>query len=297
MIRVYSIRDKRNKQYAILICGLLAAFAAFFIFLGFFFLFAVMLVFVLSIYAFIRKRFWKRKKLLQQNFPIHYITLLEEEVPQYKQLSDQQKIQFHSRMMIFLSEVKIHGIKTDLEDRDKILVAASALLPVLSFQEFEYSGLKEVLIYPEAFDENYQFGSTKDKKGARILGQVNSGQMSGTMILTKPALRAAFKTYTQKSHVGFHEFIHLVDGADGRIDGVPAMFMTKADYLMWQKLMAKEIVAIRKGKSDISRYALTNEVEFFAVSCEYFFDTPKKFRKEHPELYQLLVKVFQQEPI
>lgn len=297
MIAVYSIRDKQNKRYAIVVCGIIAAFAAVFAFIGFRYFFSLgVLAFMILVYLFLRRRFWKRNKLLKSSFPVHYIEILKDEIPSYSKLSEENKEVLHSRIMIFLSEVKIVGIGTDVEDIDRILVATSALLPVMSFREFEYSGLKEVLIYPEAFDENYQYGLSRNKKGASILGQVNSGQMSGTMILTKPALRTAFKKHTQKSHVGFHEFIHLVDGADGRIDGVPAMFMTHSDYKLWQVLMKEEIKAIRSGKSDISRYALTNEVEFFAVSCEYFFDTPKKFRKEHPELYKLLVKVFQQEP-
>jgi hypothetical protein len=49
---------------------------------------------------------------------------------------------------------------------------------------------------------------------------------------------------------------------------------------------------IEQGKSDINPYALTNNAEFLAVVSEYFFDTPDKFLKKHPELYHRLSAIF-----
>jgi Mlc titration factor MtfA (ptsG expression regulator) len=51
---------------------------------------------------------------------------------------------------------------------------------------------------------------------------------------------------------------------------------------------------IRRGQSDINPYALTNEVEFFAVATEYFFERPGVMQRKHPELYAMLARVFRQ---
>ena len=52
---------------------------------------------------------------------------------------------------------------------------------------------------------------------------------------------------------------------------------------------------IIEGKSDINPYGTTNEAEFFSVVSEYFFQRPKLLEKNHPELYELLAKVFNQD--
>ena len=46
--------------------------------------------------------------------------------------------------------------------------------------------------------------------------------------------------------------------------------------------------------SDINRYALTNEAEFFAVIAEYFFERPGVMQRKHPTLYEALERVFNQ---
>ena len=47
--------------------------------------------------------------------------------------------------------------------------------------------------------------------------------MNGIMILSKPDLLHGFRNARDRHNVGIHEFAHLVDKADGVIDGVPAV--------------------------------------------------------------------------
>ena len=51
-----------------------------------------------------------------------------------------------------------------------------------------------------------------------------------------------------------------------------------------------------ENRSDINPYGATNEAEFFAVVAEYFFERPDLLRSQHPELYDLLVNIFKQQP-
>jgi Mlc titration factor MtfA (ptsG expression regulator) len=95
--------------------------------------------------------------------------------------------------------------------------------------------------------------------------------------------------------VGIHEFVHLLDKADGEIDGIPEALL-KHDYVgPWLIEIKKEMKRIEKHHSDINPYALTNNAEFLAVVSEYFFDNPEKFKHRHPELYRLLSTIFNQE--
>jgi hypothetical protein len=52
---------------------------------------------------------------------------------------------------------------------------------------------------------------------------------------------------------------------------------------------------MRRGDSDINPYGLTNEAEFFAVATEYFFERPGVMERKHPELYEMLSRVFNQD--
>jgi MtfA peptidase len=60
--------------------------------------------------------------------------------------------------------------------------------------------------------------------------------------------------------------------------------------------MQHEIKLIHEDRSDIDPYGATNEAEFFAVVSEYFFDRPKLLKEKHPELYELLEKIFCRQP-
>jgi hypothetical protein len=56
--------------------------------------------------------------------------------------------------------------------------------------------------------------------------------------------------------------------------------------------MHTEINRIRENESDINPYGVTNESEFFAVAAEYFFERPALFAEKHPDLFQLMEKIF-----
>ncbi len=124
---------------------------------------------------------------------------------------------------------------------------------------------------------------------------VGSGEMNRMMILSKPALRKGFDNETDKQNVGIHEFVHLIDKADGDTDGIPKVLMKNQYIIPWLKLMHEEIREIRKNESDINPYGSTNEAEFFSVVSEYFFSRPHLFSKKHPELFQLLEKIYSQD--
>ena len=63
-------------------------------------------------------------------------------------------------------------------------------------------------------------------------------------------------------NVGVHEFAHLVDKSDGIIDGVPGVGLDRQAVGPWLDLVRRKMVEIEEGKSDINRYALTNQAEF-----------------------------------
>ena len=217
-----------------------------------------------------------------------YKDLLYENVAFYRRLDDNGKKSFENRVQHFLSATRITGIKTDVEDIDRVLIGASAIIPIYAFDDWEYVNLKEVLLYPETFGENFQ-----TEGGDRVvMGMVGSGAMQQVMILSQHALRQGFSNKTDKSNTAIHEFVHLVDKTDGDVDGVPEVLLTNRYVLPWLDMVHKNIKDIIRDRSDINPYGASNQAEFLAVAAEYFFERPDLLKKNHPELYAMLEIIF-----
>ncbi len=238
-----------------------------------------------AIYAFSSTR-----KKPAEKFPKHWHTLLSEHVNFYSELSELEQHRFQKRMMVFLSEVYLDSVDIQLEDLDRVLIAASAVIPVFYFPEWHYTNLRTVLLYPEAFNEDLGFSETDKKR--QILGIVGNGQFEKQMILSRKALHDGFHPSSSKTNTAVHEFVHLIDKLDGMTDGVPERLIAKPYVIPWLKLIHKEMEAINDNKSDIRNYGGTNEAEFLAVASEYFFEHPEQMKKKHPDLYQMLKDCF-----
>jgi Mlc titration factor MtfA (ptsG expression regulator) len=233
----------------------------------------------------------RRRQARRQPFPREWEKVLWEYVVFYQALEPPEQARFRRELQVFLAEKRITGIKTDIDDKTRVLAAASAIIPIFGFPEWEWNQISEILIYPSRFDEEFQFDGGPDD---RTLGMVGSGAMNRLMILAKPDLFSGFRNPRDARNVGLHEFAHLVDKSDGVVDGLPAVGLSREAIGPWLDLVRKEMDKMERGKSDINPYGLTNEAEFFAVATEYFFEKPGIMERKHPELYAMLTKVFQQ---
>ena len=240
--------------------------------------------------AFWNKRAWKLPK---KPFSQEWRIILQQKINFYNALSGEEKPKFEYKIQEFLLNCRITGIKVDVNDTDRILVASSAVIPIFNFPEWRYTNIYEVLLYPDKFNERYEFTG----EGRSILGMVGTGPMEGKMILSKPALHHGFSNATDKKNTAIHEFIHLIDKQDGNIDGIPELLMQNQAAIPWMDLMNKKMDEIYEEESDINPYGGTNKVEFFAVAGEYFFERPKLLQQKHPELYSHLEKAFQHDMI
>ncbi|MEN7547133.1 M90 family metallopeptidase [Rapidithrix thailandica] len=224
--------------------------------------------------------------------PEEWKQILQEEVAFYQQLSQKNKKQFENDVMEFLHDVQVVGVDTEVEDLDLMLVASSAVIPMFAFPKWKYRDLKEVLLYSNSFNRNFE----TDGDERTIAGMVGNGYMRNSLLLSKRSLREGFRNKTSKNNVGIHEFIHLIDREDGSVDGIPEILLQHQYVLPWVEHIRQGITAIVASESDINPYGATNTAEFFSVASEYFFKRPKLFRKKHPELYRLMKLAFQQNP-
>lgn len=252
-------------------------------------LIAVILFIAIAIYALYF--FARQKKQLKATGeqPLN-TALLNDHVLFYKNLDAEGKKSFEEDVHYFLSHTRITGVDTSVEELDKLLIASAAVIPIFHFKQWRYYNLKEVLLYSDSI--NHQFES-KGNANRNILGMVGDGVYNGSLFLSKHALRQGFANKTDKQNTAIHEFVHLIDKADGDTDGLPELLLDKQYVFPWLHLMHQNMQQIAKGQSDIDSYAYTNQAEFFAVASEYFFERPHLLADKHPELYKLLAEMFE----
>lgn len=220
--------------------------------------------------------------------PDNYEEVLSDYVRFYSNLNEEGKRKFEEKFKKFLSAVKITGANAEVEDLDRILIGAAAVIPTYYIPDWEYVNLREVLVYPGYFNTDFeQHGQERS-----ISGMVGTGAMQNVMIVSKWDLRQGFINGKNNHNTAIHEFVHLIDKMDGTLDGVPELLLERKLIPKWQELTQKEMERIRRGESGIDPYGATSPVEFFAVVSEYFFEQPEVFAVHYPELNEVLTRIF-----
>ena len=248
---------------------------------------AVIFLGALGLYFIFRKETFDNS-----NFEERWREVLVNEVAFYKNLISSEKARFEVDVYKFFSKVRITGVDTIIYDKDRLLVASSAVIPLFGYPGSSFDNISEVLIYKGTFNHDYE---TKGKD-RNILGMVGDGVMNRQMIISQPALINGFNRENSAHNTGIHEFVHLLDKADGETDGVPKFVLQSKEVQPWLDVVDGEIEKILAGESVIRPYGATNEAEFFSVASEYFFMQPKILLENHPELYNKLVKIYHQDP-
>jgi Mlc titration factor MtfA (ptsG expression regulator) len=242
------------------------------------------------ILAYLFWRYNQQRRRIAVPIPANLDDILERRVAYYAKLSAPEKNRFREEVQVFLQETRIDPVGTTIDDTDRVLVAASAVIPIFGFPEWHYTNLTDILIYDDHFNAEFQ----AEGRNRQYMGMVGTGAYNGKMLLSKTALREGFSNKTDKENTAIHEFVHLLDKADGAIDGVPEALLQQPYTLPWLNLVHQKMLEIRQDKSDINPYGATDKTEFFAVAAEYFFERPDLLKLKHPQLYEMLGTIFRQ---
>lgn len=211
---------------------------------------------------------------------------------QYRRLGLEVRQEFNRQVQIFLTDKQITGIETDVADETRLLVAASAVTLTAGWPGYTWDQLREVLVYPQHFDRDYEFASRASADPV-MTGQAHAW---GVVILSRPALERSFASADgHASHVGFHEFAHLLDLSQSLFDGVPS-YLRDEGVRRWTALMDRERERLEGGTSALDPYGLSGPPELWAVAVEAFFQDPVVVASTHRELYEFLASYFNQDP-
>ncbi|TXH20055.1 MAG: hypothetical protein E6Q95_06480 [Chitinophagaceae bacterium] len=213
--------------------------------------------------------------------------VLAKNVLYYQKLHQDQQKEFVQRVQYFLKTVTITPIsQAPLNNEHRVLIASSGIIPIFYYPHWFYT-LDEILVYPEVFNLNFDI----DGANRNIGGLVGDGALKGKMILSLSALVSAYHRATNE-HTAIHEFAHLIDKSDGKLDGIPELFFDNDNIIKWKNVMNLSMERMANQPAGINLQAMTSPSEFFAIMTEFYFQNPDELKEKWPEVFFILEKAF-----
>ncbi|HMF15980.1 MAG TPA: M90 family metallopeptidase [Gemmataceae bacterium] len=250
------------------------------------------------LFSWLKKR--RRGKLLTEPFPPAWLDILHNNVAHYRSLTEAEQARLRDDLRIFIAEREWEGCGgLEMTDEIKVTIAAQACLLVLGLNLDMFRHVRTILVYPTAFKVAPEVGilETPGLKAERaLLGEAN---YRGPILLAWDKVLAGGRRLGHDNLV-FHEFAHQLDMLDGYADGVPPL-KDRKQARRWGRITSAEFEHLRQESDSgmatfLDAYGAIDEGEFFAVTTEYFFNSPVPLRERHPKLYDLFREFYQQDP-
>jgi Mlc titration factor MtfA (ptsG expression regulator) len=189
-----------------------------------------------------------------------------------------------------------HGLQ--LDDADRVLLAAHACIPILKLGLDWFDGWHSVIVYPDAFIPRR---TRTDAAGVvHQTSTVMAGEAWGrgpVIVSWADVLHAGKKP---GHNVVIHEMAHKLDMLNGDANGFPPLHR-RMDRRVWTEVFSSawdRLQVERRNGADLplDPYALESPAEFFAVASEQFFEEPAALRQQLPEVYRQLEQFYRQHP-
>lgn len=247
----------------------------------------------------------KRTKVLETPFPAAWLSVLERNVAYYTYLDDEERSRLRDLVQVFIAEKTWEGCGgLELTDEMRVTIAAQACLLVLELPHRMYRDVESILIYPSTVQRPARepgiFSRSADPIAHVPVALLGESHLRGPVILAWDRALRDGQLSEDGYNLVYHEFAHKLDMLDGSADGTPPL-QTRAELAQWAKACETAFLSLRRdtergAKSLLNAYGATNEAEFFAVATEHFFERPISLQKQLPELYQVLMNFYRQDP-
>lgn len=220
--------------------------------------------------------------------PPYFRELLGKYFRYYKGLTPENKRSFEKRVCNFIYAKRfIPRNMPEVPVEMAVFIAATAVqltfgLPNVYLQHFD-----KILVYPDT----YYSAITKHYHK----GEVNPA--FGIIVLSWEHFKEGFIHAQDAINLGLHEMAHAL-----RLENI---IRSEEFHFFDQALLTRFDDFAHKVCNDMEHedesffrpYACSNVHEFFSVAVENFFERPDAFKKEMPELYHILSRLLNQDPL
>lgn len=216
-----------------------------------------------------------------------YLVPLKKYFRYYHTLNPVEQKLFEKRVQKFIHlKTFVPRGMPEVTDEMKALIAGSAIQLMSGFPKIYFAHFKRILVYP---DNYYSEISMRYHQG-----EVNMG---GLIILSWRNFVEGYIDHEDGRNLGLHEMAHALR-LENAVRNEEYGFLDDDLLKKWTDLCYREIHKMEDGESDFFRsYAATNSHEFFAVAVENFFERTVEFHKWHPEMYNTLAQMLNQDPM
>lgn len=202
----------------------------------------------------------------------------------YKLLTMPERRKFIIRLHQFIDSRRFIGREIEVEPHMKMMIGAAAIKFSFGLQNFQLSSFKQILVYPE---EYY----------SKLTRQYHKGEANGLGVLafSWKHFQEGLDSPNDNLNLGIHEFAHAYFLQQTRMEGEYPF----NDYLfgkLRKQINQASVIDEVKQRAMFRDYAFRNEMEFFAIMSEHFFETPSDFKTETPALYDRFGRVLRQDP-
>jgi MtfA peptidase len=162
----------------------------------------------------------------------------------------------------------------------------------------DFANFENVIVYPGDFPRSQEF---EDEYGVvHKLDEPIAGESweGGPVLLSWPVVEAGY--IESGMSLVIHEFAHKLDMLNGDIDGIPAMPFERLESFRDAINEAYRDFCIHVDANEdtaIDPYAAEAIDEFFAVTCEVFFEEPELLQLEYGDYFEQLQTFFGIDPI
>lgn len=222
-------------------------------------------------------------EVFPRKMPAHFKQFLYNNDKFYRNLSPKLKKSYGSRIMKFIGGKNFEmrdGLRLTTEM--EIVIASAAIKITFGLRNFEFDRFHTIIIYSEEFFSNVSELFVK--------GETNG---SGVIVFSWNDLKFGNSVPDDSINLGYHEFAHALF-IEYLLDPYDSKF--KEYYREWLVYISNNDKLEEATERKIFReYAAANEMEFFAVALENFFENPNHFKKELPNLYGLMAQMLNQD--
>lgn len=251
------------------------------------------------VFAFWTKSF-RRRRIVTRPTPGGWPGILERKVWWWPSLGETQQKRLLGLIAIFLQEKEI-VIPAEISDSETVRVttAAAACQVLLGFNDWYcFDRIQTVILTLRPFRQQIEAaGPGRLTHEILATGVYSKG---APVTLCWPEVEHDCLARTEHRNVVVHEFAHHIDDLDGSLDGEPP-FSSQRLTAEWRQAAEREMQRLSHQAASgqqtvLDPYGLASPVEFFAVACEAYFCNPHALAARHPELFQLLLTLFQLDP-